>query len=181
MLRVVLFEGADAALTEDDLLVAAGHDVLGAHDPLFDGVAEAALEQEGLCILPTALSSWKFCILRAPICTTSTYSSNSGMRSSLISSETMGIPVASAGLYHVKDALGLEALEGVGRGAGLVSAAAEEGRTAGLDALCDAEGLLFALDAAGPAMTAIFSLPPILTPPQSMTESAGWKRRLARL
>jgi len=27
-------------------------------------------------------------------------------------------------------------------------------------------------------MTAIFSLPPIFTPPQSMTESAGWKRRL---
>ena len=54
-----------------------------------------------------------------------------------------------AGLYHVKDALSLEALEGVGRGAGFVSAAAEEGRTAGLDALCDAESLLFALDAAG--------------------------------
>ena len=33
----------------------------------------------------------------------------------------------------------------------------------------------------GPAMTAIFSLPPIFTPPQSMTESAGWNRRLARL
>ena len=33
----------------------------------------------------------------------------------------------------------------------------------------------------GPAMTAIFSLPPILTPPQSMIESAGWNRRLARL
>ena len=45
--------------------------------------------------------------------------------------------------------LSLEALEGVGRGAGLVSAAAEEGRAASLDALCDAEGLLFALDAAG--------------------------------
>ena len=61
----------------------------------------------------------------------------------------MGIPVASRAFYHVKDALGLEALEGVGRGAGLVSAAAEEGRAAGLDPLCDAEGLLFALDAAG--------------------------------
>ena len=46
----------------------------------------------------TALSSWKFCILRAPICTTSTYSSNSGMRSSLISSDTMGRPVASRAL-----------------------------------------------------------------------------------
>ena len=53
------------------------------------------LSSTGLCILPTALSSWKFCMLRAPICTTSTYSSNSGMRSSLISSETMGMPVAS--------------------------------------------------------------------------------------
>ena len=56
------------------------------------------LSRTGLCILPTALSSWKFCILRAPIWTTSTYSSNSGMRSSLISSETMGRPVASRAL-----------------------------------------------------------------------------------
>ena len=33
----------------------------------------------------------------------------------------------------------------------------------------------------GPAMTTIFSLPPTLTPPQSMTESSGWNSRLARL
>ena len=44
----VLFKGADAALAEDDLLVAACHDVLGAHDPLLDGVAQAALEQHRL-------------------------------------------------------------------------------------------------------------------------------------
>ena len=34
---------ADAALAEDDALVAAGHDVLGAHQKLLDRVREAAL------------------------------------------------------------------------------------------------------------------------------------------
>ena len=33
----------------------------------------------------------------------------------------------------------------------------------------------------GPAMMAIFSCPPILTPPQSTTVSSGWNRRLTFL
>ena len=53
------------------------------------------------------------------------------------------------GLDHVQNALGLQALEGVGGGAGLVGAAAEQGGAAGLDAGCNPLGLVLALDAAG--------------------------------
>ena len=145
----VLLEGADTALTEDDLLVAAGHDVLGAHDPLFDGVAEAALEQNGLVHLAHSLEQLE--VLH--IAGTDLHHVHIFLElgDSFLAHQLGddGHTGGLAGLYHVKDALSLEALEGVGRGAGLVSAAAEEGRTAGLDALCDAEGLLFALDAAG--------------------------------
>ena len=145
----VLLKGADAALTEDDLLVAAGHDVLGAHDPLFDGIAEAALEQNGLVHLAHSLEQLEVLhIAGADLHHVHIFLE---LGDALLAHQlgddghTGGLP----GLHHVKDALSLEALEGVGRGAGLVSAAAEEGRAAGLDALCDAEGLLFALDAAG--------------------------------
>ena len=51
----VLLVGANAALTEDDVLVAAGHDVLGAHQELLHGVGEAALEQDGLARLAELL------------------------------------------------------------------------------------------------------------------------------
>ena len=44
----VLFKGADAALAENDVFVAACHNVFGAHDPLLDGVGKAALQQHGL-------------------------------------------------------------------------------------------------------------------------------------
>ena len=44
----VVAEGADAPLTEDHPLVAAGHDVFGAHQQLLQGVGQAALEQDGL-------------------------------------------------------------------------------------------------------------------------------------
>ena len=44
----VIVERADAALAEDDLLVAAGHDVLGAHQQLLERVGQAALEQDRL-------------------------------------------------------------------------------------------------------------------------------------
>ena len=54
-----------------------------------------------------------------------------------------------AGLYHVQDALGLQTLKGVGRGAGLVGTAAEQRCAARLDSLRDAQCLLGVLDAAG--------------------------------
>ena len=53
------------------------------------------------------------------------------------------------GLHQVEDALGAQALEGIGAGAGLVSAAAQEVSTAGLDQPGHFEGVLLALYAAG--------------------------------
>src|ERR1700731_1807030 len=44
----VRFEGANAALAEDDVIVAAGEDVLGAEEQLFHGGGHAALEEYGL-------------------------------------------------------------------------------------------------------------------------------------
>ena len=67
VLRVYGLEGADAALAEDDVLVAARHDVLGAHQKLLDACWRSPrLSRMGLRIWPSSLSSSKFCILRAP-------------------------------------------------------------------------------------------------------------------
>ena len=43
----VLREGADAALAEDDVVVALGHHVLGGEQPLVEHGREAALEEHG--------------------------------------------------------------------------------------------------------------------------------------
>ena len=145
----VLFKGADAALAEDDVLVAAGHDVLSGHDPLLDGVAQAALEQHGLVHLANGFQQLEVLhvagtdlhhvhiLLKLGDAVLAHQLGNDGHSGGL------------AGLDHVEDALGFQTLERVGRGAGLVSAAAEECGTAGLDGLGDAQGLLLALNAAG--------------------------------
>ena len=54
-----------------------------------------------------------------------------------------------AGLDQVEDALGTQALKGVGTGAGLVRAAAQEVCAARLDSLCHLDGVCLTLDAAG--------------------------------
>ena len=45
------FEGADAALAEDDVGVSAGHDVFGGEEEFFEGGGEAALEEDGFVCL----------------------------------------------------------------------------------------------------------------------------------
>ena len=145
----VLLEGADAALAEDDLLVAARHDILGAHDPLFDGVAQAALEQHRLVHLADGLQQLE--VLH--IAGTDLHHIHILFKfGDAVLAHQLGNDGQTGGLaslYHVEDALGLKALEGVGRGAGLVGTAAEKGCAARLDALGDAQGLFLALDAAG--------------------------------
>ena len=144
----ILFKRADAALAEDDLLVAAGHDVLSAHDPLLDGVAQAALEQDRLVHLAHRLEQLE--ILHVAGTDLHDIDILFKFRDAVFAHQLGddGQAGGFAGLDHVEDALGLQTLEGVGRGAGLVGTAAEEGSTAGLDALGDAQGLLLALDAA---------------------------------
>ena len=52
-------KGADAALAQDNLFVAAGHDVFCAHQQLFDGVGKSALEQDGLVYFAQLLEQLK--------------------------------------------------------------------------------------------------------------------------
>ncbi len=66
-----------------------------------------------------------------------------------MASVMMRRPKLVADLGHDLERLDAEALECVGRGAGLVGAAAEELRAGGGDLLGDGEGLLAALDGAG--------------------------------
>ena len=145
----VLLEGTDAALAQNDLLVAAGHDILSAHDPLLDGVAQAALEQHRLVHLAHGLEQLE--VLH--VAGTDLYHVHVLLKlGDAVLAHQLGDDGHAgglAGLYHIQNALGLKALEGVGRGAGLVGTAAEQGGTAGLHALCNAQSLLCALDAAG--------------------------------
>ena len=59
MLRIAGLKGADAALAEDNVLVALGHDVLGAHHKLFQRVGQAAFEQHGLFLAAHGLEQLK--------------------------------------------------------------------------------------------------------------------------
>ncbi len=51
------FEGDDAALAEDHLRVAFGHDIFGGHQQILDAAAEAALEQHGDLHAPHAFAA----------------------------------------------------------------------------------------------------------------------------
>ena len=66
-------EGADAALAQDDVVVALAHYVLGGHEQLIDRAGHAALEQDRGLGLADSLSRGKFWALRAPICMTSIF------------------------------------------------------------------------------------------------------------
>ncbi len=46
-------EGADAALAEHDLVVAAAQDVFGGHEPFLYGAHQAALQEDGVRMRPT--------------------------------------------------------------------------------------------------------------------------------
>ena len=145
----VFFKGADAALAEDDLFVAAGHDVLGAHDPLLDGVAQAALEQHGLVHFAHGLEQLE--VLHIACADLHHVHILLKLRDAVLAHQLGddGQAGGFAGLYHIQNALGLQPLKGVGRGAGLVGTAAEQRCAARLDPLRDAQSLLGVFDAAG--------------------------------
>ena len=54
-------------------MVALGHDVLGRQQEFLQRGAMPRLSSTGLLCSPTALSRLKFCMLRAPTCSTSAY------------------------------------------------------------------------------------------------------------
>ena len=139
---------ADAALTEDNVLIAAGHDVLGGHDPLLNGIRQAALEQNGLVHLADGLEQLEVLhIARADLHNVHILLELGDV--DLVHQLTDDRQAGDlAGLDHIQDALGAQTLEGVGARAGLVRAAAQEVGTARLDSLGHLDGVLLALNAA---------------------------------
>ena len=138
------FEGADAPLTEDDILVAPGHNVLRAHQQLLDGVGQAALEKNGLLGLAQFLQKLK--VLHVP----GTHLDDVHV---LEEGQVVGVHDFSddgqtgfpLGLQQQLNAVGLQALEVVGGGTGLEGAAPEHGGPGCLDALGHGDDLLLAL------------------------------------
>lgn len=145
----VLLVGADAALAEDNVLVAAGHDVLGAHQELLHGVGEATLEQDGLARLAELLEQLEVLhIARADLEAVALVHENvdMGRVRDLGDNRQTGSLVR---LVQQLQTLSLQTLEGVRGGARLPCAAAENGRTVRLYVLGDVDDLLLALDRAG--------------------------------
>jgi len=65
-------EGANAALAQNHVVIAAGMMYSRRQQQLFESGRNAALEQTGFLTLPNSRSRLKFCILRAPTCRMST-------------------------------------------------------------------------------------------------------------
>ena len=51
----VALKGADTSLAEDHILIAAGHDVLGAHQPLLVGGGHAPFDHDGFVLMAYGL------------------------------------------------------------------------------------------------------------------------------
>ena len=141
-------EGADAALAEDDVLVALGHDVLGTHHELFQRVGEAALEQDGLLLAADGLEQLEVLHV-AGTDLDEVHVLKQGQVLGVHDFGDDGGAGGAAGQLEQVEALAAHPLEGVGRGAGLERAAAQQGSTGGLHALGTVGDLLLALDAAG--------------------------------
>ena len=129
--------------------VAVGQDVLGGEEPFLDLHAEAALEQDGLAAAGCLGDEGE--ILRI---------ARANLEDVRMGGDELDVALGEdfrddaeiiflAGLGEKAQAFLGEALEFVGRGAGLVGAAAEEGCALGLDRLGGGHELLFALDGAG--------------------------------
>ena len=140
-------EGADAALTEDDVLVALGHDVLGAHYELFQRVGKAALEQDGLFLAAHGLEQFKVLHV-AGTDLNEVHVLKQGQMLGVHDLGDDGGTGGAAGQLEQVQTFAPHSLEGVRRGAGLERAAAQQGSTGFLHALGAVGDLLFALDAA---------------------------------
>ena len=141
-------EGADAALAEDDVLVALGHDVLGAHDEFFQGVCQAALEQHRLFLAAHGLEQLKVLHV-AGTHLDEVHILEQGQVLGVHDLGDDGGTGGAAGQLEQVQALAAHALEGVGRSAGLERTAAQQGSTGRLHTLGAVGDLVLALDAAG--------------------------------
>ena len=142
------FEGADAPLAEDDLLIALTHDVFRAHEKLLDGVGQTPLEKNGLFRLAQLLQKVK--ILHIP----GTYLNHVHIGKQVKGGDVHdfrddGKVCCLLGLQQQPDAFGTHALEGVGRGTGLEGAAPQKVCAGGLHRLGNLHNLRFRLHGAG--------------------------------
>ena len=141
-------KGADAALAEDDILVALSHDVLGAHHELFQRIGKAALEQHRLLLTADGLEQLKVLHV-AGTHLNEVYILEQGQVLGVHDLGHDGSTGGAACQLEQVEALAAHTLKGVRRGAGLECAAAQQGSTRSLHALCAVGDLLLALDAAG--------------------------------
>ena len=142
-------EGADAALAQDDVVVALAHDVLGSHEQLVDRAGHAALKQNWGLRLADLLEQGEVL---------SVASADLHDVDLLIKEDLYVARVHDLGddrhvelgrcLAQQVEAGGAHALVGVRGGAGLVGAAAQHRGAGGLHAAGDADEVL-ALDGAG--------------------------------
>src|SRR2546423_1779562 len=144
----VLREGSDAALAEDDVVVALGHYVLGGQKPLVEHRRQPALQEHGHARAPRAAQQREVLhVARADL-----------YHVAVALDQVNAVLVQSFGHYLQAERLAYvcenlhavfaESLEGVRGGARLERAAAEEARAASADGLRDLERLLAALDCA---------------------------------
>ena len=176
------FEGADAALAEDEVVVAAGEDVLGGEEDFLDGGGDAALHEDGLAdVAELAEEVEVLHVARADLeaVDVGEHGLDLGDLHDFGDDEEAGLVGDFA---EELEAFEAHALEAVGGGAGLVGSAAEE-LAAGLGDLAGAgEDLVAGLSTEqGPAMT-VTSVPPTTTPLGKVTVvPSGRKLRPASL
>ena len=141
--------GADAPLAQDHVGVAAGHDVLRAHQPLLDGGGQAALEQDRLAGLAQQAQQVEVLhVAGAHLDAVHLLVENFDIVGAHDFRDD-GQSGSSPGFLQQGEALVFQPLEGVGRGAGLERAAPQH-RCAGLlDLLGHVGDLLLALHGAG--------------------------------
>lgn len=141
--------GADAALTEDDVRIAFVQDVFGGVQPLVEGGGEAALQHDGF------LGAADFLQQAEVLHVAGANLQEVGVFGNGLDGVDFGDfgDDAQAGLFlrlgKIFEAFFLQPLEGIRRGAGLVSAAAQELGAALFRDLSGGKELLAALDGAG--------------------------------
>ena len=145
-------EGADTALAEHYVVVAAIGDVVGGGEPLGDGAGETALVQHHLVRIGGHLADLLQQAEVLEVAGAHLQAVHIGMHSSQCSESMTSVTgfqavLLAAGLHDLKGFLA-KALEAVRVGARLVRTAADPGKTQVADALGNFEELLFALNRA---------------------------------
>ena len=142
-------KGADAALAQDDVLVALSHDVLGAHHELFQRVSKAALEQHRLFLASDSLEQLKILHI-AGTYLNQVYVFKQGQVLGVHDLGHDGRTGGAARQLEQVQTLAAHTLKGVGRGTGLERTAAQQGSACRLYPLGAVGDLLLALNAARP-------------------------------